>query len=37
VKSVLVGCRSAAEVATNIKEFNKKVENAAWEDLESVL
>jgi D-threo-aldose 1-dehydrogenase len=37
VKSVLVGCRSAAEVSTNIREFNKTVENAAWEDLESVL
>jgi len=37
VKSVLVGCRSAAEVFTNIREFNKTVENAAWEDLESVL
>jgi len=37
VKSVLVGCRSAAEVATNIREFDKTIENRAWDDLESVL
>ena len=37
VKSVLVGCRSAAEVATNIKEFDKTIENKVWEDLVSVL
>ena len=37
VKSVLVGCRSAVEVATNIKEFDKTIENKVWEDLVSVL
>ena len=37
VKSVLVGCRSAAEVATNIAEFDKSIENKVWEDLVSVL
>ena len=37
VKSVLVGCRSAREVATNIKEFDKTIENKVWEDLVSVL
>jgi D-threo-aldose 1-dehydrogenase len=37
VKSVLVGCRSAAEVDTNIREFDKTIENRAWDDLESVL
>ena len=37
VKSVLVGCRSAAEVATNIAEFDKTIENKVWEDLVSVL
>jgi D-threo-aldose 1-dehydrogenase len=37
VKSVLVGCRSAAEVTTNITEFNKTIENKVWDDLVSVL
>jgi D-threo-aldose 1-dehydrogenase len=37
VKSVLVGCRSAAEVESNIEEFDKTIENRAWDDLESVL
>jgi D-threo-aldose 1-dehydrogenase len=37
VKSVLVGCRSTAEVATNIREFDKTIENKVWEDLASVL
>jgi D-threo-aldose 1-dehydrogenase len=37
VKSVLVGCRSAAEVATNITEFDKTIENKVWDDLVSVL
>ena len=37
VKSVLVGCRSAAEVTTNIREFDKTIENKVWDDLVSVL
>ncbi len=37
VKSVLVGCRSAAEVETNIREFDKTIENKVWDDLVSVL
>jgi D-threo-aldose 1-dehydrogenase len=37
VKSVLVGCRSAAEVETNIAEFDKTIENKVWDDLVSVL
>ena len=37
VKSVLVGCRSAAEVATNIEAFNAPIENKTWEDLVSIL
>lgn len=37
VKSVLVGCRSAAEVAANIAEFDKTIENKVWDDLVSVL
>ena len=37
VKSVLVGCRSAAEVSTNIAEFDKTIENKVWDDLVSVL
>ena len=37
VKSVLAGCRSAAEVESNIEEFDKTIENRAWDDLESVL
>ena len=37
VKSVLVGCRSAAEVATNTAEFDKTIENKVWDDLVSVL
>ena len=37
VNSVLVGCRSAAEVATNIAEFDKTIENKVWDDLVSVL
>jgi D-threo-aldose 1-dehydrogenase len=37
VKSVLVGCRSAGEVATNIREFDKTIENKVWDDLVSVL
>lgn len=37
VKSVLVGCRSGAEVATNIQAFNSSIENKVWDDLVSVL
>jgi D-threo-aldose 1-dehydrogenase len=37
VKSVLVGCRSAAEVKTNIEAFNSPIENKVWDDLVSVL
>lgn len=37
VKSVLVGCRSAAEVKTNIDAFNVPIENKVWDDLVSVL
>jgi D-threo-aldose 1-dehydrogenase len=37
VKSVLVGCRSAAEVERNIDAFNKPIENKVWDDLVSVL
>ena len=37
VKSVLVGCRSAAEVETNIREFDKTIENKVWDDLVTVL
>jgi len=37
VKSVLVGSRSAAEVETNIAEFDKTIENKVWDDLVSVL
>jgi D-threo-aldose 1-dehydrogenase len=37
VKSVLVGCRSATEVTTNITEFDKTIENKVWDDLVSVL
>jgi D-threo-aldose 1-dehydrogenase len=37
VKSVLVGCRSGAEVARNIQAFNSSIENKAWDDLVSVL
>ena len=37
VKSVLVGCRSAAEVKTNIDAFNAPIENKVWDDLVSVL
>lgn len=37
VKSVLVGCRSAAEVATNIAAFDTPIENKVWDDLVSVL
>jgi D-threo-aldose 1-dehydrogenase len=37
VKSVLVGCRTPAEVSVNIKEFNHVIENKVWEDLVSVL
>jgi D-threo-aldose 1-dehydrogenase len=37
VKSVLMGCRSAAEVATNIEAFNAPIENKVWEDLVSIL
>jgi D-threo-aldose 1-dehydrogenase len=37
VKSVLVGCRNAAEVETNIREFDKTIENKVWDDLVSVL
>ena len=37
VKSVLVGCRSAAEVSTNIAAFDKTIENKVWDDLVSVL
>jgi D-threo-aldose 1-dehydrogenase len=37
VKSVLVGCRSAAEVKTNIEAFNTPIENKVWDDLVSVL
>lgn len=37
VKSVLVGCRSRAEVERNINDFNKSIENKVWDDLVSVL
>lgn len=37
VKSVLVGCRSAAEVSINIAAFDKTIENKVWDDLVSVL
>lgn len=37
VKSVLVGCRSAAEVKRNIEAFNAPIENKVWDDLVSVL
>jgi D-threo-aldose 1-dehydrogenase len=37
VKSVLVGCRTPAEVSMNIKEFNHVMENKVWDDLVSVL
>ncbi|KGA20862.1 oxidoreductase [freshwater metagenome] len=37
VKSVLVGCRSAGEVKTNIDAFNLPIENKVWDDLVSVL
>ena len=37
VKSVLVGCRSAAEVKTNIEAFDSPIENKVWDDLVSVL
>ena len=37
VKSVLVGCRSSAEITTNIAEFDKTIENKVWDDLVSVL
>ncbi len=37
VKSVLVGCRSTAEVKTNIEAFNSPIENKVWDDLVSVL
>lgn len=37
VKSVLVGCRSAAEVKINIDAFNAPIENKVWDDLVSVL
>ena len=37
VKSVLVGCRSAAEVKSNIDAFNMPIENKVWDDLVSVL
>ena len=37
VKSVLVGCRSAAEVKTNIDAFNAPIENKVWDYLVSVL
>ena len=37
VKSVLVGCRSRAEVERNISDFNKTIENKVWDDLVSVL
>jgi len=37
VKSVLVGCRSGAEVARNIQAFNSSIEKKAWDDLVSVL
>jgi hypothetical protein len=37
VKSVLVGCRTPAEVSINIQEFNHVIENKVWDDLVSVL
>lgn len=37
VKSVLAGCRSGAEVTTNIQAFNSSIENKVWDDLVSVL
>ena len=36
VKSVLIGCRSVAEVESNISEFDKTIPNKVWEDLASV-
>ena len=37
VKSVLVGCRSAAEVDENVTHFNTEIEESFWESLVSVL
>lgn len=36
VKAVLVGCRSQAEVLSNIEEFNKPIASQVWADLASV-
>lgn len=36
VKAVLVGCRSQAEVLSNIAEFNKPISSQVWTDLASV-
>ena len=36
VKAVLVGCRSEAEVLSNIAEFNKPISSQVWTDLASV-
>jgi D-threo-aldose 1-dehydrogenase len=36
VKAVLVGCRTAEEVAKNVEEFDKAIPNKVWEDLVSV-
>ena len=36
VKAVLVGCRSEAEVLSNITEFNKPISSQVWTDLASV-
>lgn len=37
IKSVLVGCRSVAEVKSNITAFNSPIEEKVWDDLVSVL
>lgn len=37
VKSVLVGCRSTAEVDENVTHFNTEIEESFWESLVSVL
>jgi D-threo-aldose 1-dehydrogenase len=36
VKAVLVGCRTAGEVAKNVEEFDKAIPNKVWEDLVSL-
>jgi D-threo-aldose 1-dehydrogenase len=36
VKAVLVGCRTEAEVLSNIAEFDKPIASQVWTDLASV-